>query len=160
MFIKTIGGPGQGPGEFEAPTRMTWSERDGLVVGDLNRMSYFDRDGHFLKSTPMRGMGIFDDVDNKGNIFITDISMEEGFYEIKKFDPEFNFICAFGKLPLPRIVQTGRRNPFFTLIHYDIINGDEIVTGNAEEGYILNLYDSDGKLVRRIEKDFIGSSRK
>lgn len=153
-YIKTIGGPGQGPGEFEAPRRMTWSERDGLVVGDLNRVSYFDRDGHFLKSTPMRGMGIFDDVDNKGNIFITDILMEEGFYEIKKFDPGFNFICTLGKSPLQRTVQTGRRNPFFTLIRYDIINGDEIVTGYAEEGYILNLYDAAGNLVRKIEKDY------
>lgn len=155
VYIKTFGAPGQGPGELDAPGTLTWTERDGLTVGDLHRVSYFDQDGNFLKSTTMKGIGIFGDADCNGNIYITDLAMEEGNYEIKKFDPELNFICSLGKSPLPSTAQTGRRNPFFTLIRYDVINGDQVVTGYAAEGYVLKVYDSNGELIRRIEKEYV-----
>lgn len=113
-YLYTIGAPGQGPGELQSPRNILWLRHDGLVVGDINRVSYFDHEGRFIKSTPMKGFGIFHNVDCEGNIFITDFDREEGNYEIKKFDPEFNYIHSFGTSPLPSSVQaTGRRNPFF-----------------------------------------------
>ncbi len=155
-YLTTIGAPGQGPGELEAPRRMVWTARNGLAVGDLSRISCFDCDGNFIKNIPMKGMGIFTDMDNEGNLLIVDILMEEGVYAVKKVDPQFDLICDLGKSPLmSTIMEKGFRNPFFTLIRTDIINGRQVVTGYAGEGYILKIYDSKGNLVRRIEKEYI-----
>ena len=50
-WVATIGQEGEGPGEFRRPTAMGWSS-DTLWVADrgLSRLSYFDRNGAFLRS--------------------------------------------------------------------------------------------------------------
>lgn len=50
-WLGTIGREGDGPGEFRRPTAMGWLS-DTLWVADrsLSRLSFFDRDGTFLRS--------------------------------------------------------------------------------------------------------------
>jgi hypothetical protein len=40
------------------------------------------------------------------------------------------------------------------VIRYDVINGTQLLCGYSGEGYILNIKDNSGKLLRRIEKDY------
>jgi hypothetical protein len=81
---------------------------------------------------------------------------DKGVYELQKYDPELNHIFSYGSSPLPSVEmrQTGKRNVFFTLLRWDIINGNQIVCGYPAEGYIIKIYDSSGNLVRRIEKEY------
>lgn len=153
-YIKTIGRSGQGPGEFQVPRYMVCTEQDQIMVGDINRISYFSLDGDFLKSTPTLGVVIVHDIDQEGNLYVTEIVREKGVYELKKFDPEFNYLCSFGTSPLSS-TQSGKRNPFFSVLRSDIINGDQVLYGYAEEGYTLKIMDKSGKLVKRIENDYI-----
>jgi hypothetical protein len=53
-YLRTIGRKGQGPGEFEAAVRFFLSP-SGLAVFGRRRLSYFDRDGDFLRSTTFKG---------------------------------------------------------------------------------------------------------
>jgi hypothetical protein len=153
--IKTIGRRGQGPGELYLPLSILWTEQDRLLVGGFTRLSYFDQDGTFIKATPTGGQLAISAVDCDGNFFGTGMAQDKGAYEIRKYDPKLKQICSFGTSPFPNTAQTGRRNPFFTLIRADIINGNQIVTGYAEEGYVLKIYDGEGTLLRRIEKDYV-----
>lgn len=153
-YIKTIGRSGRGPGEFQVPRYMACTEQDQIMVGDINRISYFSLDGEFLTSTPTLGVVIVQDIDQEGNIFVTEIVREKGVYELNKFDPEFNYLCSFGTSPLSS-TQSGKRDPFFSVLRFDIINGDQVLYGYAEEGYTLKIMDKTGKLVKRIEKDTI-----
>lgn len=149
QFISTIGKPGQGPGEFQAPIILFCSNQGELVVGDIHRVSYFTLDGEFLRSTIYKGGRIIlQDIDREGNFYCFDIVGEKNVYELKKFDPEFNYIVSFGTSPLPN----QNNNPFFSILRFDIIQGTWIVSGYAEEGYFLEIKDTSGNLMRKIKK--------
>lgn len=58
QFLKTVGRPGAGPGEFRRPLKAGW-RADTLWVWDpgLNRISLFTRDGLYLRSITLRQGG-------------------------------------------------------------------------------------------------------
>ena len=154
-YIRTIGKPGQGPGELQIPLGLFFSYTGELIVGDTNRISYFTEDGEFIKSTPYKGGMIHvRKIDQEGNFYATDIIMEKGIYEVKKYDPEFNYLISFGSSPLQSAGGSKKRNPFFTLIRFDLIQGARLICGYAGEGYILKIMDTERNLLRRIEKDY------
>lgn len=53
-FLRTQGGPGEGPGEFAVAAGLTWSPAGELWVADYNLYVYnvFAPDGTFLRSVP------------------------------------------------------------------------------------------------------------
>jgi len=123
----------------------------------MNRMAYFTLEGEFVKSVPAAAAMIYAvDIDSSGNFLCFDIDMNKGVYELKKFDPDLNYLFSYGSSPLQNAVQKGGRgdNPFFPVLRWDVINGDQIVCGYAEEGYRIKIFDSSGNLVKRIEKDY------
>jgi hypothetical protein len=52
VFLRAVGGDGEGPGEFRYPTRVRKTGQDSLLVWDqrLQRISFFDPSGVFLGS--------------------------------------------------------------------------------------------------------------
>jgi DNA-binding beta-propeller fold protein YncE len=67
-FLKTIGGEGQGPGEFARPTGL-WVRKDGgLVVADNgnHRLQLFDREGGLVKTIGTKGLRAADLVEIDG----------------------------------------------------------------------------------------------
>lgn len=54
-FIRSLGGDGEGPGEFRAPVRL-WQRGDSLAVYDaeLQRFSWFSAAGELLRQVPLR----------------------------------------------------------------------------------------------------------
>lgn len=158
QYLRTIGRSGQGPGEFQLPLTLTYTSRDEIVVGDMNRISYFSSDGEYLKSIPLtKGPLLSIDVDSAGNIFGYSINRDKMVYELKKYDQELNGLISYGSSPLPteEYRRTGKRNAFFTLLRWDIINDDQAVTGYPEAGYVIKILDASGSLIRKIEKDYM-----
>ena len=156
-YIRTFGRSGQGPGEFQFLRTINCTNQNEIVVGGLNRVSYFNLEGEFQKSLSMGKQGLLTiDIDSHGNIFGYAINGEKGVYELQKYDPELKYLSAFGSSPLPSVASAGgaKRSMFFSLLRWDIINGDQIVCGYAKEGYILKIIDADGNLVKRIEKKY------
>ncbi len=156
QYIKTIGRPGQGPGEFQIPGSLICTNQKEIVVGDVSRLSYFTLEGEFIKNVPIIGAMITTvDIDSSGKILCFDIVMDKGVYELKKFDSDLNYLFSYGSSPLPSTAQRGGgRDPFFSLLRWDVINGDQIVCGYAVEGYKIKIFDSSGNLIKRIEKDY------
>lgn len=56
-FVRTIGQPGEGPGEFRMPMAFTVMRNGRLVVADIGHRSYqlFDTDGEFERMVSMGG---------------------------------------------------------------------------------------------------------
>lgn len=74
-FIRNIGGPGKGPGEFQAPVCAAWGPDDVLYVADnaLRRINIFDQQGNFLRSFIVAGthwMPRVLRVDSQGHVFM------------------------------------------------------------------------------------------
>lgn len=157
QYLRTIGRPGQGPGELFLARTLIFTTRDELAVQNISNISYFSKEGEFLRNMSLaKGRISTIDIDDEGNIFGFSIVGDKGVYELKKYDPELNELFSLGTSPLPSedMQKTGKRNIFFTLLRWDIINGDQVVTGYPKEGYIIKVFDASGKLVRRIEKDY------
>jgi len=59
-------------------------------------------------------------------------------------------------LLLPSRPQNGgkKRSLFFPVLRWDVINGDQIVCGYAEEGYKIKIFDGSANLIKRIERDY------
>jgi hypothetical protein len=156
-YLRTIGRPGQGPGELFLPRSLIYTEHDEVVVGNMNNITYFTPEGDYIKSIPLTKASINTlKIDSDGNIIGFCIARDEGVYALKKFDPELNELYLYGTSPLPsaEMRRTGKRNVFFTLLRWDIINGNQIVCGYPEEGYVIKIYDSSANLVRKIEKEY------
>lgn len=157
QYSRTFGRPGQGPGELYLPRSLVYTDSDEMVVGNISSISYFTSEGEYFKSIPLATVQILSiDIDNAGNIFGYSIDREKMVYTLKKYDPELNELLFYGSSPLPteEYRRTGKRNAFFTLLRWDIINGDQIVTGYPEEGYVVKIFDVSGNLIRRIEKEY------
>lgn len=58
-FVRYMGGPGQGPGEFDGPLALGWDPRGRLWIPDgwNRRYSIFDSEGTFMNSFP-RPLGV------------------------------------------------------------------------------------------------------
>ena len=155
--VRTFSLAGQGPGEVQLPNALLLSPSGDLYVGDMSRLSHFTAEGDFIDSIPLKGMMFIDHIDQNGNFYSLEIDQEKMVYELKKFDPEMNYIRSFGESPLPTVElqKTGKRNAYFSIIRGEIINGDQVLCGHAAEGYMLKILDADGRLLKRIEKDYI-----
>jgi hypothetical protein len=157
QYIKTVGRPGQGPGEFQGPRSILCTNQKEIVVSDMNRMAYFTLEGEFIKSARVAAaMIVTVDIDSSGNFLCFDIDMNKGVYELKKFDPDLNYLFSYGTSPLPGATQRGGkgRELFLPVLRWDVINGDQIVCGYAKEGYKIKIFDGSGNLIKRIERDY------
>ncbi len=96
-FVRSVGGRGEGPGEFAVPT-VVWERADSLVIWDarLHRLSYFDHAGRFLRLvTPGRAsanpelLGVFED----GSFLIQDLWLSQVNDDM---NPQYLHFARFG----------------------------------------------------------------
>ncbi len=58
-FVRTVGGPGEGPGEFNSPIALIVDRDGGYVVPSLNGLEIFGPEGEYLRSValdPFKGL--------------------------------------------------------------------------------------------------------
>lgn len=60
QHLRTVGRPGEGPGEYRSANGLLWLDPDSLVVVDQrgDRFTVLDSDGQYVRSVP-RGLGTF-----------------------------------------------------------------------------------------------------
>lgn len=154
-FIKKFGRGGQGPGEFYLPMSMIVSQ-DEIVVQNFNSFSFFSPDGEFHRSLPMAKERLGpSSIDSEGNFVGLVIVREEDNprYELKKFDRELNPLHSLGSSPLPNSRHDGF-NPFFPVLRYSLINGNQVVCGYMKE-YELRIFDAQGNPIKKISKEYV-----
>lgn len=154
-YINKFGKQGQGPGEFFLPRVVIISNQDEIIVQNYTSFDFFSFDGQYKRSISSAEYRLTSsDLDSDGNIISTEIVRddENPRYELKKFDPEMNYLHSFGSSPLPNSRRDGF-NPLFPIFRWDLINGNQIVFGYMED-YELKIFDSEGKLIRKILKDY------
>jgi len=154
-FVNKFGKQGQGPGEFFLPRVVLISNQNEIIVQNYTSYDFFSFDGLYKRSISTAENRLLTSAfDSAGNIISTEIvrSDENPRYELKKFDPELNYLLSFGSSPLPDARRDGF-NPLFPIFRWDLFNGDQIVFGYMED-YELKIFDSEGKLIRKILKDY------
>jgi len=153
-YIKSIGKKGQGPGEIGMPAFITISKQNEIVVEDplSRRFAFFSFDGDFIKNLSFAKMSLVQiECDKEGNIIGGTVDVEKQVYEVRKVSPEIDFICSYGSSPFSRNPQI--YNPFKPVLRWAVLSDDTVICGNAEE-YVLEVYNPNGEIIKKILKDY------
>ncbi len=157
-YLRTIGRKGQGPGEIGRTNYVSITSQNELMLLDAGnrRITFFSQDGEFIKNISSAELFLLQTkIDTDGNIigFHYVVGGENPRYELKKFDAELNHLFSVSSSPLPS-ASTDGFNPFFPVLRWDVINGNQIVCGYMKD-YELTIYDAEGNLVKRITKEYL-----
>ena len=154
-YLKTVSKKGQGPGELGLPRPISITSKNEIMIPDLmnRRLTFFSLEGEFIKNISTAEMSLFSTkIDTQGNIIGMVSVREEGNsrYELKKFDPDLNYIYSIASSPLPTI---NNFDPFMAVLRWDLNNNDQVVFGYPKT-YEIRISDSDGNEVKKITKEY------
>ena len=156
-FLRTIGSPGQGPGELERPSSLHICQDNQLWIADSRnrRIAIFTAMGKFLRNVSTGKVRITNiDIDSKGNIIGTRFVMSEDknyLQEVQKFNSDMEYEFTLESAPFPADPRRKIRNTIFPFLDYQFANQDQIVYGFPLT-YELKVYDLQGNLLRKIYK--------
>lgn len=155
VYKKTIGRHGQGPGELQAPQRMSKTWQDEIVVEDHGARAfvYYTLDGQYARRVTYAGVFIFTTgIDSLGNIIgVVQTPGENGNRQvINRYDPKLNFLHSIG---FPIEWDRGEYNYFKSWLKWTAFKGDHIIFAFSEN-YELYIHDAKGELIQIIEKEY------
>lgn len=151
-LISSFGKKGQGPGEWESPSRMLVLPDGTGVILDLHKLTFYALDGTCLKeiSTARVRMSRFR-VDSRGIIYGDEMDFGEKFkLKLIKYDPELTPLTTLAEVEEP--FKVGAISPIPVLILCHVTSDDHLIW-MANSKYEFNVVSPEGKLVRRIVKD-------
>jgi len=159
-FANKIGRKGTGPGEFELPDRIVVAAGKEIMVNDMNRRAVlvFDLTGRPLRQIPVT-LPFFDGpkVNSRGEMFAAYATMGETFaFHLAKLDAGLKPVLEIASIPFEKppkvhifIYAAGSD------LRWDISTKDEIIWGAmTSPDYNLYVHDREGKLVRKIVREF------
>ena len=155
-YIKTVSRRGQGPGEMNAPFSICITNQNEIMVQDLNnhRIIFFSLNGDFIRSLSTAKIIIVGSyIDSNGNIIgiVSTRGPERQVIELKKFSPNLDYLFSLCSFSLPS--SSSSFNPFGSELRWAVGQEDNIICGYSEV-YELNVYNSEGKLIKKITKEF------
>jgi len=161
-FVRSFGRKGQGPGELNGPIGIAMTPANEIMVEDsLNRrLSYFSRDGTFLRQRSTAqgmGMGLAGLVmDGRGRMAGRSMSFEGGNigFEIKTYDPDLKPGAVLAKIVMGGLGKL-KIDPLTSapgLILFPDEQG-RLFLGSSE-GYRIRVFDFEGRLLRIVERDY------
>lgn len=155
-FSSGFGSWGEGPGELSYPIFPYYDQTDRFIVTDvLRKQLTFDKEGVLLDESPIDPNTVIKQPLSNGNSIIFwkgGAESEVGGFFLEKlslFDPNGREQVELDVLKIPR------RPPLLDPILVWRITHDRIFVGNEQRGYEILIYDFSGRLIRKIEKDFI-----
>jgi hypothetical protein len=152
--LRTIGRPGQGPGELDRPRAISISGDKIMVTEISRRLSFFSLDGTYLKTLPTKETWVLAaECDSQGNIIVTTATVDpkEPLYNFLKFDSQMNRLFEIARAPAP---NAGKGfNPFMAIAYVRVGKDDHIIYGYPED-YTIQIFDPQGKLLRKITREY------
>ncbi|MBN2858323.1 MAG: hypothetical protein JXN63_07970 [Candidatus Delongbacteria bacterium] len=153
-IINKFGGKGQGPGEFEVSYNIAAvSDTVSIIDDQLRRISFFDRDGNFIRSAGFSGSISW--IRYAGGkmigLGVSNETVDEKYYGIQSiniYDSEINKIASI----LER--RNYIKNPSVSVLKLIItaIGKDRIhLYEKSKKDISILVYDLDGKLIQTIK---------
>lgn len=162
-YLRSIGKPGQGPGELGMASGIQLAADNTLVIEDATnrRLAVFKTTGEFVKnistSDKMALVNVL--LDGQGNVLGREMGIGEDntkmFFELKKFDPELKPLFTFDKIEFPvPIPGSGAKMNILELASvYQFGPGGNIYYGRSAD-YEIKIFSPEGKHIRTIEKEY------
>ena len=163
-FLRSIGRPGQGPGEFEYPTLIRFGGRDGRlhVMDRFQRINLFDGQGVYVRSiVPERGfVDYFPDAADGFVVVMHTGSDEEltSFHALSRIDANGKRRTVLAEFPYTIYMERSEGGTLTMSSGYELslytapLPGDAIVYGYSKD-YELVVLGPDDRKVLVIRKD-------
>jgi hypothetical protein len=150
-YLRTIGREGQGPGEFQVPGNIQFTEQKELMVSDTGRgaVLFFSAEGQFLREIKSQVLilGGYMLFDSRQNIYVNKFPLREPVSQLLRLSPPYENPDVTASLPDPakRVVPPSR-------IRFALLPDGHLIWGVSSE-YKFHIIESQGRTVRRIEKE-------
>ena len=155
--VRSFGRKGQGPGEIGLPFYLGIFQGNKVVINDRRnaKFIFYSREGELLKEVPMgkyRSVTRFK-VDSEANFYAISRTFDEDktTFEVKKFSPTFDPLATFASIEVKRKPRVA---PAFSPALFIQMTRDENLIWIDFLKYELTLMNREGKVLRRIIKDF------
>jgi len=157
-YLRTIGRRGQGPGEFNSILSFLITPNNELLVQDrsASRWTVFSLNGDYLKTVLIKDTRILGvrRINSKGNYFVetTDFQRKgrnkswHNAKEICEYTPDMRFIKTIIKDKFRDVTSP----PMITRF----TSSDLIIYGDPEKTYEIRILDANGKIIRKIFKEY------
>jgi hypothetical protein len=149
-FVRTIGRPGQGPGELTLVGSLSVSrDNRDLIVGDMNKLMVFDLQGRFKRSIATRGLIDGADWDGRGNVFVQifDISGRRSLFRV--FGPNMTTVVS----DIAVIPDPPKPNMFMPRAYWLLDPRDRLVFGYPN-AYEISFFNEQFKVVKMIRREY------
>jgi hypothetical protein len=164
VFLRSFGGKGQGPGEFQNIIDMDFLPDDRILFLDtaVRRTSLFDPQGKFMRSHQWRGFHMDILLAGEGYYIVDEtVFMQPPRYMVKKIDLDGGEMLSFGEFtPLGiKIVREGETT--YSIVVPDLPSSKFAADPRRGRLYhclnsefLIDAFDAQGHLFRRIERPY------
>jgi len=174
-YLLTIGREGQGPGEFRSVSVPRFDKDKNIYITDSSnrRISFFDKEGEYLRQIRFQEIFIDSYINSKGFIvsYKGHIAREDNVQKqtllYGLFDDKFNLVEELFKDEIKTPMPTGTdasgladylSNAFsimaFRPLGRIVLADDDFIYFGYPEKYEINVYSPEGKLTRKINRDY------
>lgn len=162
-FLLSFGKKGQGPGEFQSPTYLGIDSSGKIDITDARkrRLIIFDSEGNLEKEIPFKNRIIFIHPLENGKylVFYQIFDLPGGDFEsqapLSLWSPEFRELQELGRLMIPNYSKHKKRKGTVPIFCWSV-SGERIFFGNDDRGYEIAALDLEGKILRKIKKQYKG----
>lgn len=164
-FQEAIGKRGQGPGEIQFPVLLWITDKDDIPIQDGNtkKLYVFDTQGVLIRETRIEseeGFGnfVFYPMVNGnylkyGEYFDPESQHRQNILQL--YNTHFEIVkeldrCDHGKV----VAFTQEKKVFTPRVFIGQISNGKIYVGHEKRGYEILVYDLDGRLLKKIRKDY------
>ena len=172
-FLRSIGRPGQGPGEFQEISEVRFNGDGNIYLHDVKsqRISFLSKEGKYLKA--IRAPSSFEQVliNSRGHYIamsVDNVKLGKGkkwdyFYGL--FDEDFNLIADFLRQPQEVNDLSKSTSPAQVLADYlssiafqpsvnYVLDKNDMLYFGYPENYEIKVFSPDGTLLKIIQRDF------
>ncbi len=158
-FIKSFGSQGQGPGELQNPHYIAIGHNDNLMISDLNQqiLRKYNKDGVFISNIKMESgdiavtSGPEENLLVKGSSYIRDKENAIYSFNLKLLNYDLEVLQVIDKYSFEvRPDKIKASDPIFCWS----VSHDNIYVVNENREYEIWVYDFNGKLRRKIQKQY------
>lgn len=154
-FVKSFVRFGQGPGELEYGGRILITPQNEILAKDPSKRKFalYDRDGHFIKD--IRQEKNYSPVPLRNGKYF--VFWGEGDPEWRKqfvglADSDFKDVNVLDAFQYPNAMNV--KCPVNRHMLLYAVAQDNIYIGNTERGYEIRVFDLEGRLLRKIRKEY------
>ncbi|MCJ7583066.1 MAG: 6-bladed beta-propeller [Candidatus Aminicenantes bacterium] len=158
-YVSSFGRKGEGPGEFHKPNVIRVTNEDEIAIIDQSRkLAFLDKEGNLIKEIRLSSTyGFLDPLNQERFLMLKtiqnpseDISTEYSLFLCGEELEELQELAVM-EIPNPLVVKRldgVLRIPIFTITEKSFLLWD------PNKGYEIAEYDFEGKLLRKIRKDY------